>query len=135
MKKSLKAEKVRTKKDTNFTPGEIKKYLGKFQKSILDKNYIISKNQKRKENISFIEDYNINSRKEKEILLGLDYDDFCYAIDNEKEEFAHEKLYVFCKNHDLDYWGSLENVDIYIKINMTKTNKGEDITIIVSLHK
>ncbi|MBU3091642.1 hypothetical protein KPL35_06085 [Clostridium sp. CF011] len=35
--------------------------------------YIISKNEKRKENMDFIEDYKINTQKEKEILLGLQY--------------------------------------------------------------
>lgn len=85
--------------------------------------------------MDFIEDYKINSIKEREILLGIQYDDFCYAVDNEKEEFAHEKLYIFCKRQELDYWGALELVDIYIKINMTKTRKGDDFTIIVSFHK
>ncbi|KXG44521.1 hypothetical protein TEPIDINF_002078 [Tepidibacillus infernus] len=122
-------------KYTDFTPDEIKMYLEKFRKAILDGKYIISKNQNRHENINFIEDYRIDTKKEKEILLGIQYDDFCYAVDNEKEEFAHEKLYIFSKCHELDYWGTLESVDIYIKINMTQTRKGDDFTIVVSFHK
>ncbi|GBF12284.1 hypothetical protein [Tepidibacillus sp. HK-1] len=122
-------------KYTDFTPGDIKMYLEKFRKAILDGKYIISKNQNRHENINFIEDYRIDTKKEKEILLGIQYDDFCYAVDNEKEEFAHEKLYIFSKYHELDYWGTLESVDIYIKINMTQTRKGDDFTIVVSFHK
>lgn len=116
-------------------PDDIKKYLSQFRKAILDGKYSISKNENRQENLDFIEDYKINSKKEKEILLGIQYDDFCYAVDNEKEEFAHEKLYIFCKRQELDCWGTLELVDIYIKVNMIKTRRGDDFTIIVSLHK
>lgn len=122
-------------KYTDFTPDDIKKYLDKFRKAVLDGKYIISKNKNRQENIEFIEDYKIDTKKEKEILLGIQYDDFCYAVDNEKEEFAHEKLYIFCKCQELDHWGTLESVDIYIKINMIQTKKGDDFTIVVSFHK
>ena len=124
-----------TRKYMDFTPEDIKKYLEKFRKSILDEKYVIAKNQNRQENIDFIEDYKIDTKKEKEILLGIQYDDFCYAVDNEKEEFSHERLFIFCKYQKLDYWGELKAVDIYIKINMTHTKRGDDFTIIVSFHK
>ncbi|HVJ49288.1 hypothetical protein [Desulfitobacterium sp.] len=122
-------------KYTDLTSADIKEYLDKFRKAIFEGKYIISQNPNRQENIDFIEDYRINTKKEKEILLGIQYDDFCYAVDNEKEEFAYEKLYIFCKCQDLDYWGTLESVDIYIKINRTQTRRGDDFTIVVSFHK
>lgn len=118
-----------------MTPDEINKYLDKLRKAILEGKYIISKGQNRQENVDFIEDYKIDTKKEKEILLGIQCDDFCYAVDNEKEGFSHEKLYIFCKRQKLDYWGALEVVDIYIKINMTQTKGGECFTIVVSFHK
>ena len=68
--------------------------------------------------MNFIENYKINTQKEKEIFLSLTYKDFCYAVDNKKERYSHETLYVFCKRRDLSYWGSLKTADIYIKINM-----------------
>ena len=127
--------KKETKKYTNLTPDEIKSYLAKFRKSILDDKYAIAQNENRRENIDFIEDYKIDTKKEKEILLGIQYDDFCYAVDNDNEEFSHEVLYIFCKRQELDYWGTLENVDIYIKINMTQIKNGDDFVFIVSFHK
>ncbi len=131
----MRSSKAKAEKYKDLTPGDIKRYLDKFRKSILEGKYIISKNQNRQENIDFIEDYKIDMKKEKEILLGIQYDDFCYAVDNKKEEFAHEKLYIFCKSHELDYWGDLESVHIYIKINMTQTRRGDDFIIVVSFHK
>ena len=82
----------------------------------------------RQENIQFIEDYNITRKKEQLILLGLNYNDFCYAVpnDTDKEEFAHEILYIFCKEVELDFWGTLELVNVYIKINMTQNRQGDD---------
>lgn len=127
--------KKETKKYTDLTPDEIKAYLSKFRKFILDGKYSIAQNENRQENMDFIEDYKIDTKKEKEILLGIQYDDFCYAVDNDNEEFSHEILYIFCKCQELDYWGTLENVDIYIKINMTQIRNGDDFVFIVSFHK
>lgn len=126
---------ITTKKYTNFTPKEIEKYIENIKDLIIEGKYTISKNEYRQENIDFIESYRIDSKKEKSILLNLNYNDFCYAVDNTKKEFAHEKLYVFCKEYELDNWGDLEKVKIYIKINITETRKDEEIMIVVSFHK
>lgn len=124
-----------TGKHTDFTPQDISEYLRKFRKLIINGKYTVSKNKNRRENIEFIEDYKINTRKEKEILLDLQVDDFCYAVDNVNEGFEHEILYIFCKSQELDYWGTLEDIDIYIKINMTETRRGDDFAIVISFHK
>jgi hypothetical protein len=131
----LSPENRETKKYTDFTPDDIKKYLNDLRRAVLDGKYTISINENRKENMDFIEDYKIDSKKEKEILLSLQHDDFCYAVDNEKETFAHERLYIFCKSYELDSWGDLEPVDIYIKTNMTQTRRGDDFLFVVSFHK
>lgn len=123
------------KKYTNFSKKEINEYLGTFKMLISDGCFSIALNKNRQENIEFMEDYNINSEKAKEILLSLDVLDFCYAVDNEKEEFAHEILYVFCKEFDLDNRGDIETVEIYIKSNITKTRGGKDTLIVISFHK
>ena len=102
---------------------------------VLSGKYTISQNENRQENIDFIDDYKINTKKEREILLSLQYDDFCYALKKDNIRYAHEVLYVFCKEYELDHWGTLENVNIYIKINMTKTREGEIFSFIVSFHK
>ncbi len=119
----------------HYSPDEIKSYLDKFRKCILNKRYVISKNENRQDNIDFIENYKINTKKEQEILLGLQFDDFCYAVENEKKEYEHEVLYIFCKQHQLDCWGTLENVEIYIKINMVRASSEDVYSIVVSFHK
>ena len=110
-------------------------YLYKFRKCVLDGRYSISQNENRQENIGFIEDYKIDTKKEHEILLGLQFDDFCYAVENDNVDFAHEVLYIFCKQHELDFWGTLETVDIYIKVNMIETRRGDIFSVVVSFHK
>lgn len=120
----MNSKKQNPQKNFNFSPDEIKDYLEKFRKCILDKNYSISLNRNRQANIDFIEDYKIDTRKEHEILLGLQFDDFCYAVENDNVDYADEILYVFCKQHELDLWGTLETVDIYIKLNMIEMRDG-----------
>lgn len=124
-----------TKKLLNFRPEEIKEYLKELKKLILDGKYTISRNNKREENIQFIEDYKIDSKKEKEILMNIEYDDFCYGVNNKNPNFSYEILYIFNKKYELDKWGELQSVDIYLKTNKTQTRSGDDIMIIVSFHE
>ncbi len=122
-----------TKKHLDLTPEQIKEYVGKLRNLVIEGKYSISQNNRRRENLNFIEDYKINSDKERKILMSIEYDDFCYAVDNQNSKFAHEVLYVFNKEYVLDNWGELESIDIYIKTNMTQTRKGDDI--VISFHK
>ena len=117
---------------TNFSIDDIKNYLAELKKLILNDRYYISP---RDENDAFIYEYRVDSDKEKEILLNLQYTDFCYAAPNYKKEFAHEILYIFCKEYELDHWGSFEKVCIYIKTNLTQTRNGSDTMIIISFHR
>jgi hypothetical protein len=131
----LGSKKQESKKILNFTSDQIKEYLDKFRKCILESRYSISRNNNRQENIEFIEDYKINTKKEQEILIGLQFDDFCYAVENDNPDYPDEVLYIFCKQRELDFWGTLETVEIYIKINMIKTRSGDLFSVVVSFHK
>ncbi|MDA2661524.1 hypothetical protein PDR37_27425 [Bacillus cereus] len=102
-----------TKKHTNFTIGEIEQYILEFKKLIKNNRFTVSRNEKRKENSEFLEANNINASKVKEILLNIGVRDFCYAVDNKNPNFAHEKLYIFCPQYELDNWGQKKSVDIY----------------------
>lgn len=93
------------KKLLDFAPDEIRVYLKDLKSLILEDKYTISLNDNREENRKFIEDYKIDSRREKEILLNLEFDDFCYAVNNINPKFPHEVLYVFNKECELDKWG------------------------------
>lgn len=123
------------KKLFDFTPDEIKDYLEDFRKCVLEGRYTISINRNRRENMKFIEDYKINTGKEREILLGIQFDDFCYAVENDNKEYPNEVLYIFCKRHELDFWGLREKVEIYIKVNMIRLGKGDLYSYVVSFHK
>lgn len=57
--------------------------------------YIISQNESRQENIQFIQDYKLDSSKQKEILLSIEVADFCHLLNNINPGFEHEILYVF----------------------------------------
>lgn len=123
------------KKYTDFQIEEIEEYLDTFKRLVRGGRFTISQNEKRLENIDFMNEYDINTEKAKMILLSLDAMDFCYAVDNEKVEYAHEKLYVFCKACDLDNRGDRENVEIYLKSNITETKRGNQYMIVISFHK
>ncbi|EEM56131.1 MULTISPECIES: hypothetical protein [Bacillus cereus group] len=124
-----------TKKHTNFTIGEVEQYISEFKKLIKNNRFTISRNEKRKENIEFLEAYKINVSKVKEILLNIGVHDFCYAVDNKNPNFAYEKLYIFCPQYELDNWGQKKSVDIYIKMNLIENMDRNKYMIVVSFHK
>ena len=122
----------------HFRKEEIIEYLEKYKSLILNDKYTIAVDpEKREENHEFIEDYNITTRKEKEILLSLEYTDFCYAVNNTNPRYQHEILYIFNKPCELYKNGedNCETIDIYIKTNIMQTNRGSEYLIVISFHK
>ncbi len=79
----------------NYTREEIDAILAKIKVCIESGRYIISQNEKRQENIDFINEYNIRSDKQKSILMKIETDDFCHSLQNTKTGYEYEVLYVF----------------------------------------
>jgi hypothetical protein len=117
---------------------KIKYYLSEIKELIDNDCYSIEINASREENLEFLQDYNINTKKEKEILMSLEYTDFCYAVKNKTNnpKYANEILYIFNKNYPLFKIGEdcSENIDIYIKTNKIDTRSGKRV-IVISFHK
>ena len=103
----------------NYTWEQIDEILAMIHDCIREGRFIISKNENRQENIDFINEYNLNSRRQKEILLKIKTEDFCHSLQNTKVGFEHEVLYVFCPQVTLfNFDGIEELVDIYTKFNL-----------------
>lgn len=119
----------------NYTEEDITKILETIKECIEKNNYTIAMNENRQENIDFINEYNIRSDRQKSILLQLQTDDFCYTLKNTKIGYEYEVLYVFVPQVNLfDADGIEATVDIYIKINIIDTQRGNRVAII-SFHK
>lgn len=99
----------------------------------ISKNKIVL-NDKRSENRKFIEEYNIRGERLKQILMGLEVEDFCQILQNSNEGYEHELLYVFVPKvglYGID--GVLELVDIYIKINLIEDYQSN--VVVISFHR
>ena len=115
--------------------GEVDKILSKIKACIEKESYYVSLNEKRKENISFINTYNIRKNKQKSILMQIEVDDFCYSLRNKKNGYENEVLYVFVPqvslfNSDDDE----ECVSIYTKFNILDQPSG-NFVVVISFHK
>lgn len=119
----------------NYTKEDIENILCIIKKCIERNKYTISFNQNRRENIAFVNDYNIRSDKQKRILLNIKVDDFCHSLQNTNVGYEHEVLYVFVPQVSLFNIDDVEEVvDIYTKFNIIdygETNR----TIVISFHK
>lgn len=119
----------------NYSQVEIGVILQKIKDCVNGNNYTISQNENRKENIQLINDYRLDIKKQKDILLSIAISDFCYTLNNKNVGYEHEVLYVFCPKRSLfDAFGNEELVDIYTKFNIIEYCESNRV-IVVSFHK
>jgi len=119
----------------NYTHDQTESILNIIHECIRCNRYIISKNENRKENINFIIKYNLNTSKQKEILLHIVVDDFCHSLQNTNVGFEHEILYVFCPQIVLfNFEGEKTIVDLYTKFNIIDYDNGKRV-IAISFHE
>jgi len=121
--------------NVNYSRRQVDNIIEEIHKSVNNNKYIISLNSNRKENIGFIDEYNIRKNKQDEILLGICTDDFCGSVKNIKKRFENETLFIFVPIVNLyDASGEICKVEIYTKFNII--NQGnDDQTIVISFHK
>ncbi|MEA1959694.1 MAG: hypothetical protein U9N81_00075 [Bacillota bacterium] len=119
----------------NYNREQIAVFLQTIQDCVRESRYYISKNENRQENIDFINEYNLTSKKQKDILLKIEPEDFCHTLQNTNVGFEHEVLYVFCPQVMLaDFEGSEEMVDVYTKFNIIDISEGKRV-VVISFHK
>lgn len=119
----------------NYIKEQIEAVLLTIQDCVRRNRFTIAINENRRENIDFINNYNLSSAKQKDILLKIEPEDFCHSLQNTKEGYEHEILYVFCPQIKLfNFDGDEEHVDIYTKFNIIEYDSGKRV-ITVSFHK
>ena len=119
----------------NYTKKQIAAVLKVIKECVEANRYTISQGQNRQENLDLINEYNLRSQKQKEILLSISVEDFCHTLKNTKVGFEHEILYVFDPQVELcNALGEAETVDIYTKFNVLELDSGKRV-IVISFHK
>ena len=119
----------------NYSQTEIEVFLKKMHDCVRENRFIISIKENRQENIDFINEFNIDNRKQKEILLNIKTEDFCHSLQNTNVGFEYEVLYVFCPRVTLYNIDDVEElVDIYIKFNLIE-GQNRNRAIVISFHK
>ena len=68
--------------DQNYSKKESSDILLEIQSCIRIGRYTIAINSNRQENLDFIREYNISSKKQIQILLRIRPEDFCHSLQN-----------------------------------------------------
>lgn len=119
----------------NYSREEIENILAKIKACVSAGKYTISLNEKRQENIDFINEYNIRSDKQKSILMQIKVEDFCHSLQNTKIGYEYEVLYVFVPQVQLfNADDKEETVDVYTKFNILDLPSGSR-AVVISFHK
>ncbi len=84
-----------------YSRSEIEELLETIKDYVRNDKHSMALNENREENRGFVNDYNVNRRKLKEILLCIVVEDFCHSLNNVNRGFEHEILYVFVPKVDL----------------------------------
>ena len=119
-----------TNKHLKYTKEEIDKYVENFKTLVKANKFKIS-DINREKNVNFINKYHLNTKSQKKMLLEIETNDFCYAVDDYN---SNDILYIFSKEYEIDYWGEYQKVAVYIKINIKRLNNGK-YALIVSFHE
>jgi hypothetical protein len=123
---------------TNFKEEDIQEYLNIVIKLINEgkRTLNVTKNNEiRLKNKKFMRRYSLKEKNIDNLMKSLTTKDFCYAIDEENEEYADVRLFIFCKEEELDHFGTKEAVDVFIKLKIDKLEDGSDIVLYISFHK
>jgi hypothetical protein len=119
----------------NYSREEIEDILAKIKACVSVGKYSISLNERRQENIDFINEYNIRSDKQKSILMQIEVEDFCHSLQNTNIGYEYEVLYVFVPQVQLfNADGEEETVDVYTKFNVIDLPSGSR-AVVISFHK
>ena len=119
----------------NYSREQIETVLEKIKSCVRTGRFIIAQNENRRENKAFIDEYNINSEKQKRILLNIEVEDFCHSLQNTKTGFEYETLFVFAPQVKLFNADDIEEtVDVYTKFNIIERSDGNQ-TVVISFHK
>ena len=119
----------------NYSREEIENILTTIKSCVSMGKYTISLNERRQENIDFMNEYNIRSDRQKAILMQIEVEDFCHSLQNTNIGYEYEVLYVFVPQVQLfNADGEEETVDVYTKFNVLDLPSGSR-TIIISFHK
>jgi hypothetical protein len=119
----------------NYSREEIEDILAKIKVCVSAGKYSISLNERRQENIDFINEYNIRSDKQKSILMQIEVEDFCHSLQNTNIGYEYEVLYVFVPQVQLfNADGEEETVDVYTKFNVIDLPSGSR-AVVISFHK
>lgn len=125
--------------DQRHTYEDIEKNLKKIKQCVKARRYTISLNEHRSENISFIQTYQLTSKKQRQLLLEVMCKDFAHTLHNTKTGYEHEELYVFAphvKVYGID--GIERSIPVYLKFNLIeadKQNQKGNYLVVVSIHE
>ena len=122
--------------NTDWNHGQIDTILDHLRYCILSDQFTILKGETtREENRRFIEDYNLNKSRRKELLLGIVSEDFCYSLTSTNADHFGDTLYVFCPIVTLlDPFGDEETLKVLVKFDIMETAEGRFI-VVISFHK
>lgn len=88
----------------------------------------------RDKNQDFVEKYKISYGKIKEMLLALDDIDCINVCSNNNPRYRNAIIYKFIKKYQLEYFGDICDIEVYIKLYIVM-EKTYDLVMIISFHE
>lgn len=117
----------------NIEKQHIEDYLVSVKNLVKQGRYQIALGDNREANTDLFYTYKIEESDAREILLSISVEDFSEIVQNRKQGYTHEKLYIFGKTVELNerFGYSTVQVKLYIKINKIDNQ----YVVVISFHE
>ena len=115
---------------------EIQDLLEEIKRLIQSESYMISMGENREKNEEFMIEFNLDDKKICELLMQIEYSDFCECLHPYDILRNHEDYYLFAPEFSLrDLFGCVSQVVAYVKIVIKNDKKNQPFLVVVSFHR
>lgn len=114
-----------------YTEESVTAYLDSFFDCLRKRKFKICYD--RRKNCDFFDDYFLGTEDLYNILLELNHLNFCDILINNNPRYPRELLYVFGIKKEFEQLGEIEEIELYIKVNV-QSEEDSKFSIIISLH-
>ena len=110
---------------------EIEDLLEEIKRLIQSKSYMISTGENREKNEEFMIEFNLDDEKICELLMQIEYSDFCECLHPYDVLRNHEDYYLFAPEFTLtDLFGDVLQVIVYVKIIIKNDKKNQPFLLL-----
>lgn len=121
-------------RNTHYSENDIKQSLRHMKSLVEQGKFTVSLGYTKDDNREFLDNYHLLTNDIKNLLLKIEYSDFCYTTRSINERYFGKPLYVFAPVYELyNCNDEMERIQTYVKLDIVVKENGEEV-VAISFH-